>query len=154
MPKSTKLRKLINNKHSIIVPGVYDALSARIADNSGFKAIFHTGYGTAASVFGLPDIGLVSFKEMVDHVRNICDATNVPVIADADTGTGTYREHSQTPVHEQDSQSPLPPLPQVYELWNSQTRPPQIPSPPGVSVAPNRTKKVLPGLRCGPFSHP
>ena len=88
MPKSTKLRKLINNKHSIIVPGVYDALSARIADNLGFKAIFHTGYGTAASVFGLPDIGLVSFKEMVDHVRNICDATNVPVIADADTGYG------------------------------------------------------------------
>lgn len=88
MHKSAKLRKLINNKHSIIVPGAYDALSARIADNLGFKAIFHTGYGTAASVFGLPDIGLVSFKEMVDHVRNICDATNVPVIADADTGYG------------------------------------------------------------------
>ena len=88
MHKSAKLRKLINNKHSIIVPGAYDALSARIADNLGFKAIFHTGYGTAASVFGFPDIGLVSFKEMVDHVRNICDATNVPVIADADTGYG------------------------------------------------------------------
>ena len=70
------------------MPGAYDALSARIADNLGFKAIFHTGDGTAASVFGLPDIGLVSFKEMVDHVRNICDATNVPVIADADTGYG------------------------------------------------------------------
>ena len=88
MHKSAKLRKLINNKHSIIVPGAYDALSARIADNLGFKAIFHTGYGSAASVFGLPDIGLVSFKDMVDHVRNICDATNVPVIADADTGYG------------------------------------------------------------------
>lgn len=88
MNKSSKLRKLINNKHSILVPGVYDALSARIADNLGFRAIFHTGYGTAASVFGLPDIGLVSFKEMLDHVRNICDSTNIPVIADADTGYG------------------------------------------------------------------
>lgn len=84
----SSLRKILNQRGAIAVPGVYDALSAKIADSLDFRVIFHTGYGTAASLLGLPDIGLVSFKEMVDRVESICKATKKPVIADADTGYG------------------------------------------------------------------
>lgn len=79
---------LVERKGSILVPGVYDALSAKIAEQIGFGVIFHTGYGTAASLLAQPDVGLVSFGEMVDRVASICRAVNVPVICDADTGYG------------------------------------------------------------------
>ncbi len=88
MRKAKQLRKLIERKGSILVPGVYDALSAKIAERIGFGVIFHTGYGTAASLLAQPDVGLVSFGEMVDRVASICRAVNVPVICDADTGYG------------------------------------------------------------------
>ena len=88
MGKAKHLRKLVERKGSILVPGVYDALSAKIAERVGFGVIFHTGYGTAASLLGQPDIGLVSFGEMVTRVASICRAVNVPVICDADTGYG------------------------------------------------------------------
>jgi methylisocitrate lyase len=70
------------------VPGIYDALSAKIAQQVGFDAVFHTGYGTAATLLGVPDIGLVSFSEMKERVSNICNSIDIPVIADADTGYG------------------------------------------------------------------
>ena len=68
--------------------GVFDALSARIAWKAGVPSIYITGYGAAASHLGVPDIGLMSMSEMVDHVRRIADAVDCPVIADADTGYG------------------------------------------------------------------
>ncbi|HDJ84025.1 MAG TPA: isocitrate lyase/PEP mutase family protein [Desulfurococcaceae archaeon] len=85
---STLLREYLKSGEPLLIPGVYDALSARIAEMLGFKVVIHTGYGTAASKFGLPDIGLVSFGEMVERVKEICRAISIPVIGDADTGYG------------------------------------------------------------------
>ena len=70
------------------MPGAYDALSAKIIEKVGFKAIIHTGYGTAASLLAQPDIGLVSFGEMKFRVEKIARAVDIPVIGDADTGYG------------------------------------------------------------------
>jgi methylisocitrate lyase len=72
----------------IVAPGAYDALSAKIVEKAGFKAIQHTGYGTAASLLGVPDIGLVDFREMCDKVKSIANSVKIPVIGDADTGYG------------------------------------------------------------------
>ena len=88
MDKSTLLRKTLKQEKTVLVPGIYDALSAKIAERVGFNILFHTGYGTAATLLGVPDIGLVSFFEMKERVSNICNAVDVPVIADADTGYG------------------------------------------------------------------
>jgi methylisocitrate lyase len=79
---------MLNEEGIIILPGVYDALTAKLAERTGFKIITHTGYGTAASLLGLPDVGLVSFKEMCDRVASIARAVNIPVFSDADTGYG------------------------------------------------------------------
>jgi carboxyvinyl-carboxyphosphonate phosphorylmutase len=79
---------MLQEKGVIVMPAAYDALSARIIEIVGFKGMMHTGYGTAASLLGVPDIGLVSFKEMVERVKSIARAVNIPVIADADTGYG------------------------------------------------------------------
>jgi 2,3-dimethylmalate lyase len=72
----------------IVAPGVFDLISARIADRMGFDALYMTGYGTTASYLGLPDAGLASYTDMVARVRQICEATETPVVADADTGYG------------------------------------------------------------------
>ena len=88
MSKPTSLRKLLETNKPILVPGIYDALSAKIAQQVGFDAVFHTGYGTAATLLGVPDIGLVSFSEMKERVSNICNSIDIPVVADADTGYG------------------------------------------------------------------
>ena len=87
MKKSSMFRKMLKEPGVIVMPGAYDALSARIIEMQGFKAIIHTGYGTAASLLGLPDVGLVSFREMCDRVKSIARAVR-PVIGDADTGYG------------------------------------------------------------------
>jgi len=88
MKKSTVFRRMLSEPGVIVMPGAYDALSARVAELVGFKAVQHTGYGTAASLLGMPDIGLVSFKEMVERVASIARAVNIPVVGDADTGYG------------------------------------------------------------------
>ncbi|MDE0289047.1 MAG: isocitrate lyase/phosphoenolpyruvate mutase family protein [bacterium] len=73
---------------SIVVPGVTDALSARLVERAGFPAAYVTGAGLANSVFGLPDVGLVSRTELVEHVGRIREACRLPLIVDADTGFG------------------------------------------------------------------
>jgi len=83
-----KLRELMDKKDIILAPGAYDALSARIVEAVGFDAVYMTGFGTAASLLGYPDVGLVTMNEMVDNARRIVEAVNIPVIADADTGYG------------------------------------------------------------------
>ncbi|MBS7281326.1 MAG: isocitrate lyase/PEP mutase family protein [Candidatus Freyarchaeota archaeon] len=88
MKKTSVFKKMLHEPGLIIMPGAYDALSAKIVELTGFKAIQHTGYGTAASLLGMPDIGLVSFWEMVERVKSIAEAVNIPVIGDADTGYG------------------------------------------------------------------
>lgn len=72
----------------ITLPGCYDALGARLIEQAGFDAVYMTGFGTSASLLGRPDVGLLGLAEMVDNARRIVAATDLPVIADADTGYG------------------------------------------------------------------
>ncbi|CAE7455096.1 Dml [Symbiodinium microadriaticum] len=76
------------NYQTIVAPGIYDGLSARIADKAGFSALYMTGYGVSASLLGQPDAGFLTATHMVDRVRMICSVTDTPLIADADTGFG------------------------------------------------------------------
>ena len=82
------LRKMLNEDRPVVIPGVYDALGAKIAENTGFDAMFQTGYGTSATLFGMPDYGFIGAAETVDNARRICRAVSVPVIVDSDTGYG------------------------------------------------------------------
>ena len=70
------------------MPGVYDALTAKIAEQVGFEAIFQTGYGTSASLLALPDFGFLSITETVENARRITRAVDIPLIVDVDTGYG------------------------------------------------------------------
>jgi methylisocitrate lyase len=72
----------------LVIPGVYDAISAKIAEKVGFDAMFQTGYGTSATLFGMPDYGFIGATETTDNARRICRAVSVPVIVDSDTGYG------------------------------------------------------------------
>ena len=82
------LARRIRARELTVAPGVFDMISAKVADRSGFDALYMTGYGIAASHMGLPDAGLVSYSEMVARAACICEATRTPLIADADTGFG------------------------------------------------------------------
>lgn len=72
----------------LLLPGVYDALSARLAATTGFQAVYVTGAGLANARFGVPDIGLTSVDQLVDHVAAISDVVEVPLVVDGDTGFG------------------------------------------------------------------
>ena len=82
------LRALVTKKQGLVVPGAYDGVSARLVQDAGFPAVYMTGYGTAASRLGLPDLGFAGLSEMADHARNLASVLDVPLIADADTGYG------------------------------------------------------------------
>ena len=83
------LRKLLyDSSKPLVVPGVYDAIGARIAQKVGFEAMFQTGYGTSATLLGMPDYGFIGATETVENARRICAAVSVPVIVDTDTGYG------------------------------------------------------------------
>jgi carboxyvinyl-carboxyphosphonate phosphorylmutase len=88
MKKTTKLRKLIEKKGIIILPGVYDCLSAKLAEEAGFKTISITGAGVVASVLGYPDVGLITMTEVLNQTRNIVKSVDIPVFVDCDTGYG------------------------------------------------------------------
>lgn len=88
MRKTTKLKALIQRPEILLCPGVYDALLARAVEQAGFEAVYMTGAGVSHSRLGVPDLGLVSFSEMLDHAGRIADAVDIPLIADADTGYG------------------------------------------------------------------
>lgn len=83
------LRELLNQNRLLVIPGVYDGLSARIAGQCGFDALYMSGFSVSAGVHGTPDIGLVAATEMESAISRIKDAVpTVPLIADADTGYG------------------------------------------------------------------
>jgi len=83
------LRGKIEDKNEfLILPGVFDALSARIVEKIGFDAMFQTGYGSSASLLGLPDFGFLNAGETIDNARRIIRSVNLPVIVDIDTGYG------------------------------------------------------------------
>lgn len=99
-----RLRELLATG-SVLAPGAYDALSARLVAQTGFDAVYMTGFGTSATLLGRPDVGLLGGAEMTDNARRMAAAVDVPLIADADTGYGnpvnvvrTVRDYEQAGV--------------------------------------------------------
>jgi 2-methylisocitrate lyase-like PEP mutase family enzyme len=88
MEKATVLRKLLAEPELLLVPGVFDAHSARHAAQAGFKTIYLSGSAIAMSQFGYPDIGLVTMSETIEQLRRVTAAVEVPVVVDMDTGFG------------------------------------------------------------------
>lgn len=88
MRSTTQLRHLLDECEIVVAPGAFDALSARIARQAGSQVIYVSGAGVSASLLGMPDLGLLSFDEMLGQIRRIVAAVDVPVVADADTGYG------------------------------------------------------------------
>ena len=88
MSKRKKLRKLIRAKGIVVLPGVYDCLSAKLAEEAGFKAVLVTGAGVVASILGYPDFGLITMTEVLNQTRSIARSVDIPVFADCDTGYG------------------------------------------------------------------
>jgi 2-methylisocitrate lyase-like PEP mutase family enzyme len=86
--KTQPVQRLLEQKGQLIIPGVYDALSAKLATRAGFDVIFITGYSLAATMLGEPDFGILTQTEMLSAARRICAVTETPVIVDADTGYG------------------------------------------------------------------
>ncbi len=88
MNKSNLLRKRLSEPGIILSPGVYDCISAKIAERLGFELILTSGFGIAGSAHGYPDYGLITATEMLNAAGNISKSVNVPLIADIDTGYG------------------------------------------------------------------
>jgi methylisocitrate lyase len=88
MAKAQLIRQALAQRGHLVMPGVYDALSAKIAGRSGFEVIFITGYSLSATLLGEPDFGLLTQSEVVDAARRICSVVDTPVNVDADTGYG------------------------------------------------------------------
>src|SRR5258708_474063 len=88
LAEATTLRALLRRDGCATLPGVYDGISARMATSIGFDALYMTGYGVVASALGVADAGTATFTEMLDRVRCIAGATNLPFLADGDTGYG------------------------------------------------------------------
>ncbi|BEP67273.1 MULTISPECIES: oxaloacetate decarboxylase [Variovorax] len=82
------LRSLAEARRGVLVPGAFNALSARVIEDLGFEAIYVTGAGVTNMWFGLPDQGFMGLHEIADHTARIRDAVNLPLIVDADTGFG------------------------------------------------------------------
>jgi carboxyvinyl-carboxyphosphonate phosphorylmutase len=106
MRVTTRLRELLAGPDLVVAPGAYDALSARLIAQAGFPAVYMTGFGTAASVLGQPDVGLLTMSEMVSRAAAVAAVVgDLPLIADADTGYGnpinvrrTIREYERAGV--------------------------------------------------------
>lgn len=88
MPANTRIHALLEKDRTLIFPGVYDALSAKLVERAGFPLTFVSGYSVAATQLGLPDFGYLTQTEMVATAKRVCAAVKIPVIIDADTGYG------------------------------------------------------------------
>ena len=83
-----ELRDMLNNQDYVFAPGIYHALDARLAEMAGLDAAYMSGYSTVLGQFGFPDLEMVDMREMVENAKRIVEATELPVIADCDTGYG------------------------------------------------------------------
>lgn len=88
MSTKKKLRALAEARRGVLVPGAFNALSARVIEDLGFEAIYVTGAGVTNMWFGMPDQGFMGLAEIADHTARIRDAVELPLIVDADTGFG------------------------------------------------------------------
>ncbi len=112
---TTKLRELLARPETLLAPFTYDGFTARIAEESGFEAVYMSGFGTSMSK-GMPDVGLLTQTEMIQNAAYIVEAISIPVLADADTGYGnainvgrTIRQYERAGVagiHIEDQVSP------------------------------------------------
>jgi 2-methylisocitrate lyase-like PEP mutase family enzyme len=91
-----RLRALLKKPEIILMAACYDALSAKLVESAGFGATFMSGFGVAATRLGLPDTGLISYGELLDQGRNICQAVSIPVLGDGDTGFGNEMNVKRT----------------------------------------------------------
>ncbi len=85
---AARLRQLLDSGETIVAPGAFDPLAARLVEEAGFPAVYMTGFGTSAALIGRPDVGLLTMTEMADNAARIAACVDIPVIADADTGYG------------------------------------------------------------------
>ena len=88
MKRTARARQLLSQEGVVVLPGVYDALSVRVAEQAGFPGAYVTGYGVEAALLGRPDIGLTTLTEVADQAHRIAAAVSIPVFCDADTGFG------------------------------------------------------------------
>ena len=86
--RAARLRTLLEQNDLLVAPCCYDALSARLIEQAGFEMTFLSGFSASASRIGMPDLGLMSYAEVLDQTRNIAEATQLPFVADGDTGYG------------------------------------------------------------------
>jgi 2,3-dimethylmalate lyase len=86
---TTSLRSRLSEPRAVVALGAHDGLTARIAERAGIEALYHGGFATAAHHFGMPDVGLIGRAEVVESVRRMRAATDLPIVADADTGYGS-----------------------------------------------------------------
>ena len=93
---STKLKNLIKNNSFLPIPSCFDALSAKLIEQTGFDAMFMSGFAASASRIGEPDLGIMTLTEVLDQLNNITDATSLPVIGDGDTGYGNAMNVQRT----------------------------------------------------------
>ncbi len=93
---SEKLRNLIKNNSFIPIPSCFDALSAKLIEQTGFNVMFMSGFAASASRIGEPDLGVMTLTEVLDQLNNITDATTLPVIGDGDTGYGNAMNVQRT----------------------------------------------------------
>jgi 2-methylisocitrate lyase-like PEP mutase family enzyme len=103
--RSRRLRQLLAGPDLFLAPGAFDCVGARLVEASGFPALYITGAGISMSALGAPDVAALSFGEILDRIRRICDVVSIPVIADGDTGYGgplnvirTVREYERAGV--------------------------------------------------------
>jgi len=85
---TTRIHKVLEEYGTLAFPGVFDALTAKIAERAGFPMTFVSGYCVAATAIGEPDMGLLTQTEMIDRARRICGSVSIPILVDADTGYG------------------------------------------------------------------
>jgi 2-methylisocitrate lyase-like PEP mutase family enzyme len=86
--RTQRLRRLLAGPDIVVAPGAFDCITARLVESAKFPAVYVTGSGVSMSALGAPDVGLMSFSEILDRVRRIADVVSISVIADADTGYG------------------------------------------------------------------
>ena len=88
MEQRKQLRALVEAPEILVLPGAYDALSAKIMEQAGFNGVYFTGYGQSASCLGMPDVGLLTMTEMAARAARTAAALTVPLVCDGDTGFG------------------------------------------------------------------
>src|SRR5262245_35953362 len=96
MKCTTRFRLLIEAPEIVVLPGVHDALTLRIAEQAGFQAVTCGGYSATASLLGAPDVQQLTMTEMADMYARLCDATELPLFADGDTGYGNTSNVART----------------------------------------------------------